>query len=205
MKVLTLALLLWASSIGFTEEAPEIVDSKTIVDGLLKEDGKTRGISVQPKIVHTPENTDPITIEVKDLPATSVAKPSIVKSNVQNDNSKVHQPSIVALNIQFHFDSAQLTKHAVKQLNELGKALTSSQLTHYTFEIAGHTDSVGKNIYNKWLSEQRAKAVKQYLMSKFGLEQHKLLALGYGEEQLLLQNDPTNSVNRRVEIRAITN
>ena len=188
MKVLVLALLLWTSSIGFAEEALEVLDSETIVEGLLKGDGKTRGISVQPRIEDTSDKSVSKKAKVQELPASNVTK-----------------SSMVALNIRFHFDSAQLTKHAVKQLNELGKALTSNQLVDYRFEIAGHTDSVGDSRYNKRLSEQRANAVKQYLISYFELEPHALQARGYGEEQPLLENDSTHGVNRRVEIRAFGN
>ena len=205
IQLFTLIVLLLTALHGLAEELPDIVDSETIVEDLLRGDGKTRGISVQPRILHSPDKPKLNENQAEEPPTMSATKPPRVKSDETINKKKVHQPSTVALNIQFQFDSAQLTEHAVKQLNEIGKALTSNQLSNYTFEIAGHTDSVGKSSYNKWLSEQRAKTVKKYLINYFGLQQNTLLALGYGEEQPYLQDDPTNGVNRRVEIRAYVN
>ncbi len=167
-------------TIIFAQDVDVIMDSGTIVEDLLKEDGMTRGINVQ--AVSTP---------------SSDKTKSVSKSDEKS-------PSVVALNIQFHFDSAKLTESAILQLNELGKAITSKQLNHYTFELMGHTDSVGNHEYNQWLSEQRALSTKHYLIKNFNVKKNKLITYGYGEEKPLLLNDPTNSINRRVEIRILT-
>ncbi len=65
-------------------------------------------------------------------------------------------------------------------------------------EIAGHTDSSGSEAYNLRLSERRAGAVRDYLISK-GVSGERLRARGYGEAQPVSSAEPAR--NRRVELR----
>lgn len=106
----------------------------------------------------------------------------------------------VQFQVQFAFGSADLTNDARAVLNELGTALKSDQLTPYRFRITGHTDAVGENRFNLSLSEQRAKAVQDYLTANFGINQSRLESVGLGESMLLVPSDPSADENRRVEI-----
>jgi OOP family OmpA-OmpF porin len=67
-------------------------------------------------------------------------------------------------------------------------------------EISGHTDSDGSDAYNLKLSDGRAKAVVQYLISK-GIQPTRMKAVGYGESKPIDTNktDEGKSRNRRVE------
>lgn len=71
-------------------------------------------------------------------------------------------------------------------------------------EVSGHTDSVGDEAYNQQLSEQRAQAVKDYLV-KGGVGEDRVTVVGYGESQPRGSNDTIEGrrLNRRVEIRII--
>jgi outer membrane protein OmpA-like peptidoglycan-associated protein len=71
-------------------------------------------------------------------------------------------------------------------------------------EIAGHTDWTGSDAYNLKLSNARADAVMQYLISK-GVKADNLTARGYGETQPIADNntDEGRAKNRRVELRRI--
>lgn len=102
--------------------------------------------------------------------------------------------------IYFDFDSAAITPKAEPQLNELGKALASSQLAGSVFSVGGHTDAKGSDQYNQGLSERRAAAVKDYLMAKFKIPADSLIAAGYGKRGLKDPADPFAAENRRVEI-----
>jgi outer membrane protein OmpA-like peptidoglycan-associated protein len=106
------------------------------------------------------------------------------------------------LSINFQPGSATLTPQAMDALDQLGKALTSPQLASYNFKIAGHTDTVGDPATNQTLSEQRAAAVKSYLITKFGVADTRLQAVGLGETDLLVPTPPQTSsqLNRRVQI-----
>ncbi len=67
--------------------------------------------------------------------------------------------------------------------------------------IEGHTDSNGSNAFNKTLSENRAKAIKNYLVIK-GIDTNRLKTIGYGEERPIDNgnNEKAWSLNRRVEV-----
>jgi outer membrane protein OmpA-like peptidoglycan-associated protein len=68
-------------------------------------------------------------------------------------------------------------------------------------EVEGHTDSVGSDEYNQKLSEQRASAVRDYLLSQ-GLNMNTLTAKGFGETTPVASNDNAagRQQNRRVEL-----
>ncbi len=71
-------------------------------------------------------------------------------------------------------------------------------------EISGHTDNVGKAKANKTLSEKRAKACRQYLISK-GIDGSRVEAVGYGDERPVAPNDTPEGrqKNRRIEATEI--
>ena len=102
--------------------------------------------------------------------------------------------------IYFDFNSSEITAKAQPQLNELGKALQSSQLQDTQMLVAGHTDAVGDEDYNQKLSERRAEAVKAYLVEKFQVPAENLTTVGYGKRRLKNRADPSADENRRVQI-----
>jgi outer membrane protein OmpA-like peptidoglycan-associated protein len=75
----------------------------------------------------------------------------------------------------------------------------------FNVEISGHTDSDGSPIFNQHLSEQRAQAVANFLMSK-GIEATRLKAVGYGETKPLAPNTNwrNKALNRRIEFDVTT-
>ena len=113
------------------------------------------------------------------------------------------EPPSISMRVNFAFDSYVLTEEIKAQLQPLGEALMSEQLQPYSFEIAGHTDSVGHEEYNRELSGKRAVSVGQYLYDRFGVQPERLSLLGHGEEQLLDAGDPKSGANRRVEITTL--
>jgi len=110
-------------------------------------------------------------------------------------------PSI-NLTVNFLNGSADLTPEAMATLDQLGKALASSDLANYRFRIEGHTDTVGSKDYNRSLSERRAEAVVNYIASKYGVQPARLEAVGMGSEGLLVPTpDQTPEPrNRRVQV-----
>jgi outer membrane protein OmpA-like peptidoglycan-associated protein len=106
----------------------------------------------------------------------------------------------VDLNIPFEYNSADLAPEAQRQLEELSSALLGDSLSGYRFEIAGHTDASGTSDYNRQLSDRRADSVKQFLVDK-GVGEDRLNSIGYGEDSLLLADEPTHADNRRVEVK----
>ncbi|EGB16121.1 OmpA/MotB domain protein [Pseudodesulfovibrio mercurii] len=103
--------------------------------------------------------------------------------------------------IYFATNSAVITgEQSFRQLDELGRALTSSALRGARMEIGGHTDSVGSDAYNLQLSRKRAQAVSDYLNKKYGFT--AAAVTGYGESAPVASNETAEgrAGNRRVVI-----
>jgi outer membrane protein OmpA-like peptidoglycan-associated protein len=80
--------------------------------------------------------------------------------------------------------------------------MTHKKTAH--IEISGHTDNVGKKSANKKLSQQRADAVRAYLVAK-GIDPDRIKAVGYGDEKPVASNDTSEGrqKNRRIEVIAL--
>jgi len=104
------------------------------------------------------------------------------------------------LYVNFEYDSDQLRQDTQIILDQLGEALGDGRLSKYDFLIAGHTDAVGSDAYNRDLSERRAKSVKNYLVNRHNISSTKLIEKGFGESRLLNPDSPTDGSNRRVQI-----
>ena len=109
----------------------------------------------------------------------------------------------VNIRVFFKFNSSQLSQGAQKQLDVLGKYLTEKNASRIILE--GHTDMVGSETYNLWLSQQRAINAKQYLINKFGVPLQAIETKGYGFDRLADAADPYSSKNRRVRVRKLAN
>jgi len=108
----------------------------------------------------------------------------------------------VLKNIFFETDSYLLKPESVFELDKLIRFLkTNSDLS---IEISGHTDNIGTREYNQTLSENRAKSVVEYLISK-GISADRLVYKGYGFDQPIDENDTEagRANNRRTELKII--
>jgi outer membrane protein OmpA-like peptidoglycan-associated protein len=113
-------------------------------------------------------------------------------------------PLAVDLYVNFAYNSADLTGDARITLDQLGGALKDPRLAAFAFMVAGHTDAKGGVEYNQKLSERRAAAVRDYMISQYGIADERLSAVGYGKSQLLDPSRPEDGVNRRVQIINLT-
>jgi outer membrane protein OmpA-like peptidoglycan-associated protein len=107
------------------------------------------------------------------------------------------------INIVFDEWSNQLNrKETITQLEEIGKALSSSDLARCQFIVEGHTDPRGGEERNQKLSWDRAEAVKSFLVSRFNIDGSKITTQGFGYDRPRFPNDsPDNMLrNRRVEL-----
>ena len=106
----------------------------------------------------------------------------------------------IDLEIQFDYNSADISKGSTSAVQELGKALSSPDLKGSTFVVAGHTDAIGAEPYNQELSERRADTIKKYLTEKYGIAGSDLVTVGYGESKPKDANAPMDPTNRRVQV-----
>ncbi len=148
--------------------------------------------------------------ELTPRPKESVPPPpkKIVPDHSSSTTVDIHtvEPSVgtrVRLdNVQFEFDKAELLPGYEEELEKLVDVLTDYPFMRV--EIEGHTDDQGSDAYNEKLSNDRAKAVVDFLIKK-NVEKERLTWKGYGESKPLKPNtsEENRAVNRRVEFRVL--
>jgi outer membrane protein OmpA-like peptidoglycan-associated protein len=111
----------------------------------------------------------------------------------------------IDLEINFDYNSADISKRSLSSVQALGQALTNPDLKGSTFIVAGYTDAVGSEPFNQDLSERRADSIKHYLTDKFGIAGSDLVTVGYGKTRLKDPSHPTADVNRRVQVVNMAN
>jgi OOP family OmpA-OmpF porin len=122
----------------------------------------------------------------------TVAAPSPVVLSPEKEET-------VNLLIEFDFDKSVVKPEFYSNVNAVGEFLQNYPTA--TITVEGHTDNVGKNAYNQKLSERRAKAVKKYIVDKFGIDAKRIKAIGYGESKPVDTNETAEGRyhNRRVQ------
>jgi hypothetical protein len=113
----------------------------------------------------------------------------------------VRPPASFDVTLNFPFNSAEITADSREKLARVATALTDPSTIKLGIIVSGHTDAQGSAEYNQLLSERRAQAVRQFLISEHGIDPKRLAAKGYGKSQLLLPSDPNNELNRRVQFQ----
>jgi outer membrane protein OmpA-like peptidoglycan-associated protein len=104
--------------------------------------------------------------------------------------------AFLANNIYFNTASAEIKGESYDDLFNVIDIL--QRYPNITVVIEGHTDSVGNAMKNLVLSQNRANAVKDFLI-QFGIDPRRIKAIGYGELRPIVNNGPkTRSKNRRV-------
>ena len=123
-----------------------------------------------------------------------------IKQNFSLTPLKVGK-SFIAEDILFDFDSADLLETSVPRLKSLIQFLKTNPKV--TIEIIGHTDVVGDEQYNQRLSENRAKAIFQYLSEE--IDQSRLSYSGRGASNSIASNETEEgrAKNRRTEIKIL--
>lgn len=109
----------------------------------------------------------------------------------------------LTLEIQFNLDSNIIRPDSYPALGRIADALYHPYLLEYRVLVVGHTDATGKREYNLGLSQRRADAIREALVTSFKISPQRVLAVGLGEEQLQDPANPAAAVNRRVQLVTI--
>jgi len=102
--------------------------------------------------------------------------------------------------INFDFDSDRIKPDSFVAMGAIADALHTPYLLHQKFLIVGHTDARGTREYNLGLSQRRADAVREALVTTFRVPPESVQAVGLGEEDLRDPANPDAAVNRRVQL-----
>ncbi len=106
-------------------------------------------------------------------------------------------------NVFFDTDSWKLLESSIPELENLLEFLTVNSTV--VVEVGGHTDSDGTEEHNQILSENRARAVREYLVKR-GIAPERIFSHGYGESKPVSDNITAagKRLNRRTEITILT-
>ena len=132
------------------------------------------------------------------MPAAPTA-PSTPAPGAKPAPASMKQAVVIQADALFDFDKSVIRPDGKKSIDD---ALAKLKGVDLEMVIAtGHTDSVGTDAYNQKLSERRAAAVKDYLVSK-GVASAKVTTIGKGESQPVATNKTAEGrqKNRRVDI-----
>jgi outer membrane protein OmpA-like peptidoglycan-associated protein len=158
----------------------------------------TRGLSTGPQT-----QTDPVASAAEgELIQSLRNRPTRSLSPAEREEiaTVVKDKPKIDLEINFDYNSANISSRSLPSVQALGRALSNPDLKGSTFVVAGHTDAVGSDGYNQDLSERRADSIKRYLVDKFGIAGADLVSVGYGKTKLKDPANPFSEVNRRVQV-----
>lgn len=119
-------------------------------------------------------------------PVVEAPKPAIIEKGRQT------------LDVKFAFDKATIKEGYYKDIDDLIAVM--KEFPDLNVVIEGHTDNLGSPEYNKKLSQERAEAVKKYMVQA-GIDARRISAIGFGAERPVASNatDEGRAKNRRVE------
>ena len=176
--------------------AGDNVSADQILNALQPKKPLTRGLSAGPQ-------ADPA-VTAKELRFVDSLRNRKTRSLSLGEREEIAEIAAtkpkIDLEIHFDYNSADISKESMPEVQALGKALSDASLKGSTFVVAGHTDAIGGEEYNQGLSERRADTIKRYLSEKYGINGSDLVTVGYGKTKPKDPNAPMDPVNRRVQV-----
>lgn len=110
------------------------------------------------------------------------------------------EQSLILENVYFKSNTSVLESSSFPSLDALIARLKMNK--NLFIQVIGHTDNIGKEAYNDQLSQKRAEAIGNYLVSK-GISKEKVECIGLGSRERIDKSgtEEGNAKNRRVEIK----
>ena len=173
------------------EEAPVEIVPAGDADG----DGVTDDMDQCPD---TPAGTVVNAQGCPDVPAAPACPPPAAGQGIDENGCAVPE-KLVLRGVNFELDSAKLTPNAKAILDGVADSLLAVQSIQV--EVQGHTSSEASDEYNMKLSDNRAEAVRQYLIGR-GVASERMTVKGYGETMPIADNNTEagRELNRRVAL-----
>ncbi|MBN2717757.1 MAG: OmpA family protein [Deltaproteobacteria bacterium] len=156
-------------------------------------------IKKQASIPNEPHVTMKLTLTWIPLKPRPIETPD---PGVLIQNATPPEPSLILKGVEFDTGKSTLRPESYKFIEPVIEFLTYKPSA--IIELSGHTDNVGNPKKNQQLSEDRANAVRDYIISK-GIEGDRIIAVGYGQEHPIASNNTEEGrqLNRRTEAKEI--
>lgn len=152
-------------------------------------------------------NTTNINVDTETLRRLKYLEDETLRNQIRNlenqlrDLENKNEGTVTAAfhNIEFRFDSADLTQSDKQILDQIARVLKNNT-SWSSLRVIGNTDNIGTKEVNQAMSEKRANAVKNYLVSS-GIAASKITTVGNGQSKPIATNDTEQGrqQNRRVE------
>ena len=214
-----------ADSIRFDEQdlrTAQALESR--VDPVETQANATQALaeSNQQRISETEENAKRLAGQVDELSGVAnaaradAAKAQASADQAQSDANTANQringlddyAIVKTVTVLFKSGSAVLSPEAQQEIDQAAAGIQGETLKGWMVAVTGYADSTGKTARNRSLSERRADAVINYLVTKHGLPPRRLVQpFGYGSTNPVASNDTSKgrALNRRVEISVLVN
>jgi len=134
------------------------------------------------------------------------------QSDASNANERINglddYEVFKSVTVHFKPGSAVLSPAAKTLIDEAADSVRGGNLKGWIVAVTGYADSTGKTAKNRSLSERRAEAVINYLVTTYDLPMHRLVQpFGYGSSNPAATNDTREgrTINRRAEIKVLVN
>jgi len=146
----------------------------------------------------------PVSVPAASLKAYTAGRGQVLKGG---DGSIAYN---VEADVLFDFGRSDIKPAAAAELQRIAASLKSEVPGDAPIQVDGHTDAKGDHPSNQRLSEQRARAIVEWLATKGGIDRGRLKATGYGETKPVAANTTATGAdnpegrakNRRVVISA---
>jgi outer membrane protein OmpA-like peptidoglycan-associated protein len=180
---------------------PADSDGDGVYDGVDQCPDTPEGATVDDTGCPTDSDGDGVYDGIDRCPDTPKGTPVDV-NGCPSFGEKTARGAFVLRGVNFELNSATLTGGSGAILDLVAQTLAA--YPEAIVEVSGHTDTTGSASYNLALSEKRANAVRDYLISK-GIDGDRLRAKGYGETSPIAEGntEDAHAQNRRVEVRRV--
>jgi outer membrane protein OmpA-like peptidoglycan-associated protein len=214
-----------ATKIRFTEQdlmTAQALETRVDPVETMATDTKALAEANQQRITEAEQNAQKLSGQIDELAAIAAANREATKvaqssaDRAQSDanfaNARINglddYDVVDTFMVHFRSGSAELTDLAKEQIDAAAAKVKSENLKGWIVEVVGFADATGKSARNRSLSERRAQAVINYLVTKYNLPLRRLVQpFGYGELNPVADNETGQgrSLNRRVEIKVLVN
>ena len=147
-----------------------------------------------------------------DMDVAALRQQALDRIKAKADAAPLKRPPIApqllklpqfSIEVQFDADSPIIRPDSYRTLGRIADALQNPALLAYGFLIVGHTESGGRRDNNLTLSQRRADAIRDVLITTFKVSSKRLQAVGLGEEQLRDTARPAAPANQRIQVISV--